>query len=348
MRLSEILELSYNNRKDRTKKTQISEVYGIIYRIYCIPERKSYIGQTFSHKILLQYLQRHGILSRCKIHYRTKDYDQNKNKPLYKAMNTYPSDQFEVFEEKKVYGRDMAFMNQLEADYMKKYKSLNPKGYNLEEIGKKYSRLLKMLAEHYSFEIKENNYIDKTRDTRCTDVCFGKRFGLSRTLYTEEIILKKLGTIDVESVRLVKTSGELRLVVKEVGVRDNIRIYFKGSEEECVDFARKITDNVKLSESFRGEECYKYQTKLEKVLEFPNVTKVVGSIYGNKTSGVSTYLLIFYGKKDGKIQTLSRISFGGKKTNIEDSTKDAMIFVDLFAGQTKTSPAFTLDGICKN
>ena len=32
-----------------------------------------------------------------------------------------------------------------------------------------------------------------------------------------------------------------------------------------LEFARKISDNISLSESFRGDECYRYQCKLDKV-----------------------------------------------------------------------------------
>ena len=339
MRLDEILELNHNNRKDRTKKTQISEVYGIIYRIHCIPENKSYIGQTFSHGICLGYLQRHGIITRCKIHYRAKDYDAHKNRPLYKALNKYSSDQFEVFEERRVRGKDLASLNQIEAEYMEKYNSIHPNGYNIQEVGKKYDRILQMLAEHHGFEVQRHEYVDKTRENRCRDVCFGKRFGLKRKSWSKDEILDKLKTIDVEQVRLVRTAGEFRIIVKEIGARDNIRVYFNGSKEECEDFAKKISDNVEIAESFRGTG-YKYQNKLEKVLGFPNVTKVTGQVYGNMAADCQTYLLIFYGKKDNRVQSLARISFGGRKMNIEDSKRDAMRFLDLYMHQTTSDPNY--------
>jgi len=328
MKLDELLELNYSVRKDGSNKTDISQVYGIIYRIYCIPEGKSYVGQTFSHSISGENLQRHGIINRCKIHYRYKDYENHKNRPLYIALNSYPSDQFEVFEEIRLYGIDIGSMNRIEGEYMKKYNSLHPTGYNLEEIGKKHSQILKLLESHYQFETKQNTYIDKTREGRCKDVCFGKRFGLEKGTYDRDTILQHLNTIRIESVRLVETTGGLRIVVKETGDRDNIRIYFNGSKEECLQFAKKITDNVELSENFRGESCYKYQSKLEKILTFPDITKISGKAYNNKSSGADTFLLIFYGKKNEKIQALSRISFGGKKINIEESRKDAELFIE--------------------
>lgn len=342
MKFNELLELNYSIRKDRSKKTDISEVYGIIYRIYCIPEEKSYIGQTFSHTISGENFQRKGVLNRCKIHYRAKDYDENKERPLYIALNTYPSDQFEIFEEIRLYGSDIGKINQIEGEYMKRYQSLYPLGYNLEEIGKKHSRILKLLEDHYQFETKESIYTDKTRKNRCKDVCFGKRFGLEKGTYDRDITIQKLRTIQIESVRLLETTGGLRIVVKETGNRDNIRLYFNGSREECLAFAREITPNVEVSESFRGQTCYKYQTKLEKILTFPEITKISGKAYKNKASGAQTYLLIFYGKKDGKIQSLCRISFGGKKINIEESRKDAILFIE-YVTRERTNIQITMN-----
>ena len=341
--LSEILELNYAYRKDRTKKTDISEVYGIIYRIYCIPEEKSYVGQTFNHKICLGYLQRHGIISRCKIHYRAKDLELVKDRPLYKALNAYPADQFEVHEEKRVYKDEIGRINQIEAEYMEKYQSLYPNGYNIEEVGKKYTRLMKRLAEHYGFEMKRHDYVDKTREDRCKDVCFGVRFKLPRASYSKNLILEKLKSIDIESVRLVKTPNDLRIIVKETGSKDNIRVYFKGSEDQCLDFARELTENVEISESFRGTDCYKYQTKLEKALALEGVIRVSGKMYGNVSASNQTYLLIFYGRKEGKIQSVLRISFGGKTVDITESKRDAMGFIDRFAPATTSDPIFALE-----
>lgn len=340
--LNEIIELNYTNRKDRMKKTNISEVYGIIYRIYCITEKKSYVGQTFSHINCLQYLQRHGLISRCKIHYRAKDYEENKNKPLYQALNKYTADQFEVYEETRLYREDIAKINQIEAEYIEKYNCLNPNGYNIEEVGKKYSKLLTMLSEHYGFEIQRPNYIDKTRKDRCKDVCFGIRFGLKRASYSNDLILANLKNIVIDSIRLVQIRKELRIIVKEKGVKDNIRVYFKGSKEECETFARQLTNKIEISESFRGQDCYKYQSKLDKVLSLEDITRVAGKIYDNAVSKSETYLIIFYGKKNNKIQSLARISFGGKTVSIEQSKNDAIEFIENFKKQTKSEPIYSL------
>lgn len=335
MLLSEILEINYNNRnKDKTEKTQISEVYGIIYRIYCIPEKKSYVGQTFSHGIALQYLQRHGIIKRCKIHYRVKDYDNHKNRPLYKALNKYSSDQFEVFEERKVFGTELATLNQIEGEYIEKFNCLHPNGYNMEEIGKKYSQILQMLSEYHHFQIQSHDYNDKTRKTRCKDVCFGKRFGLERARFSKEFIRETLKTIDIESIRLVDSNG-YRLIVKETGKIDNIRIYFSGTKRECVKFANSISPNVIETESFQGMDCYPHQIKLDTIVSLAeSCTKIRGKKYKNKANGAQTYLIVFYGKKDGKTQPLLRISFGGKNMKIEKSSQEAMEFLGKFIKQT--------------
>ena len=45
MRLDELLENKREPKVPGSKKTEISDVYGIIYRIYCVPENKNYIGK---------------------------------------------------------------------------------------------------------------------------------------------------------------------------------------------------------------------------------------------------------------------------------------------------------------
>ena len=112
MKLSEIFELNYARRKPNARAiTTLGEVYGIIYRIYCIPEDKSYIGQTYSHyycydpKQKKRYLARHGIISRCKSHYRDREREHCENRPLFKALNTYNPYQSDVTEKNRHFSK---------------------------------------------------------------------------------------------------------------------------------------------------------------------------------------------------------------------------------------------------
>ena len=56
MKLDELLKQNHP-----PKKNDLKDVYGIIYRIFCVPENKSYIGQTFSHGYVGQYLIIHQL-----------------------------------------------------------------------------------------------------------------------------------------------------------------------------------------------------------------------------------------------------------------------------------------------
>jgi hypothetical protein len=328
MKLDELLKKTYPPKKRNEKKTELSEVYAIIYRIYCIAENKSYIGQTFSHVYSRNYICKSGILTRCKHHYNDKNLEVNKNKPLYIALTKYSADQFIVYEEEQLFNTSIELINQKEGEYMIKYDTLFPNGYNIEETGKKYSKLLKDLSELHCFKIKKYEYVDKTRTRRIKDICIGKYFGLEKQQLGKEKTLELLKTLKIESVTLVNSNG-LRIIVKLKNEKDNIRVYFSGSNDECIEYVKKITDNVVISSSFIGKDCYKYKLKLDKVIEDKDIiTTVTGKSYHNNTRDSDTYLIMISGTKNKRVQTLHRISFGGKSMNIKDSYKIGLDFVE--------------------
>jgi hypothetical protein len=325
MLLTELLQYKLVNDK---KEHKISDVYGIIYRIYCKPENKSYIGQTYSHGFNRNKLIKKGLLKRIRDHYKVKLEDVNKTKPLYVDMNKYSTDDFEIHEEEKVYKNDIGRLNEIEGKYIEKYNTLHPNGYNLEEIGKLYPKILKELSKHYNFEIQRIKYVDKTRPKRCKDICFGVRFGIPKTKHTLDIVREKLKTIKIDSIRLMKSKKDSRMIVREVDCKDNIRIYITKSLEEVIKFSKEFTDNIIVAESIK--ECYKYQNKLDEVLEINDINRISGQIYENKASGGKTYMIRFYGKKNGKNQLLYKVSFGGKTQLIENSLKYGLEFLEKY------------------
>lgn len=333
MKLNEFLEMKY------TKSIIIptlKDVYGIIYRIYCIPENKSYIGQTYSHKFIGKYLRKHGLIKRIQKHYETRADELVKDRPLYKALVKYETNQFEVFEERCVYEKELANINQIEGEYIKKYSSIYPTGYNIEEIGKTNSKFLKELSVFYEFDIKKTEYIDTTRPKRCKDVCIGTYFKLKRGEVNLERSFELLKTIEIDYIRLINSKG-LRILVKLKNENINIRVYFNKSKEECLEYVYKLIDNVKISESFQGITCYKYQSKVDKIYEIcKDVKSVTGTITNNKDE-FQTYLIIFYGIKNNKNQSLKRVSFGGRSNKIEDSYNNAMEFIDYVKKNIETS-----------
>ena len=328
MKLDELLKQNHEIKKSGDKKNELSDVYGIIYRIFCVPENKSYIGQTFSHGYVGKYLNKKNILTRCRQHFNDKELEKNKNKPLCIALLKYSPDQFIIYEEEKLYNKDIGIINQKEGEYMLKYNSLFPNGYNIEEIGKKYPKILKDLSEFHNFEIKKYIYIDKTRSRRKKDVCIGKYFALEKQQLGLEKTLNLLKRIDIENVRLIDSNG-LRIIIKVKNEKDNIRVYFTETKDKCVEFAKKISENVIITASFIGEESYKYQLKLENVLKDKEIiTSVIGKSYHNNSRDSDTYLIMISGKKNNRIQTLHRISFGGKSIDIKNSYDTASDFVE--------------------
>lgn len=339
MLLSEMVELNY--KKSTANQSTLEDIYGVIYRIYCIPENKNYIGQTFSH-IFSQSdknkIRKYGVLNRVKLHYRDRILDELKERPLYKALNTFNPTDFEVYEEIKIYGKDLGRINLIEGEYMIKYNSLYPNGYNMEEVGKKYTKLLIELSKIHSFDIEDFMYEDKTRDKRCKDICIALYFGLKGKKLSSSKMLELLSTIKIESVRVSYING-FRIIVREQGKNDNIRIYFtEGGKEECLNFAKKISNNIQLSESFIGNECFKYQNKLDEVLQIDSIIKkVIGKKYISKEGKCETFVLFFYGFKNSRNQVLFKLSIGGVKQTFEDTYQLAVEFIEKYKAQTKNS-----------
>jgi hypothetical protein len=325
MELSNLLQQTHIP-KGKSFKNELKDVYGIIYRIYCIPENKSYVGQTFSHGYNKNFLCNTGILNRCKIHYNKKILESNNKKPLYIALSKYTPNNFIVYEEKILRGKEIQKINKVEAEYIEKFDSLQPNGYNTEEIGKKNTQLLKDLSEFYGFEIETNNYVDKTRGKRVKDICFSVYFKVLTKNITFENILDILKNVEVENVRLVDSNG-LRIILRIKDEKDNIRLYFHGTKDECIEFAKKITSNI--TPKFLGEICYKYQDKIDKVIiDKDIITSITLKKYHNNSRNNDTILIIIYGNKNDRVQSLHRISFGGKSCELKESYDHAVEFVE--------------------
>ena len=217
---------------------------------------------------------------------------------------------------------------------MLKYNSLFPNGYNSEEIGKKYSKLVKDLCVLYNIKMEEHVYVDTTRENRIKDVCIGTYFNLERKRLDPDKTLELLKTLDIEKLSLVFSNG-LRIIIRIKNYRDNLRVYFSGSNEECLEYSKKISNNIIITPSFYGKDSYKYQLKLDKVLEDKdNITSIIGKDYSNSSRNSRTYLIMIYGIKNGRTQTLHKVSFGGSSIDIKDSYKNGIEFVDKFKKET--------------
>lgn len=304
----------------------------LIYRIYCFPENKNYVGQTYSHIIRSQYFSHYNVFGRITTHIVGKDDIKYKNHPLYIALNKYDLKDFGVSIEKRLYGKDIQNINNEEEIFIKKYNCMSPNGYNLEKTGKRYGKMFKLLSEYYKFDIPLYEYKDTTRETRGKDICIGVRFGFKRNKRLSEYqILNLLSAIDIDYVRLIKTGKEIRILVKENNSRDHIRIVYKENSDKCLEYVKKISDKIIIAPSFSGNS-YNYQEKLDKLLdiEIP-ITTITGKHYISKKK--DTYRLNFYGKKI-RTQLIFTITFGGKLP-IQESYEKALEFLNKFKTTTE-------------
>jgi len=111
-------------------------------------------------------------------------------------------------------------------------------------------------------------------------------------------------------------------------VKDNIRIPFPNSSKNaCISYAQQIKDDIVIKPSVNGS--YKHQLKIDKILE---EKEIISSItihkYFNSSRNCITFLVIVYGKKNGRNQTLNRISFGGKNIKEEESKQEMIHFTN--------------------
>lgn len=314
--------------------TQLEEVYGIIYRIYCIPEDKSYIGQTFSHKRTGKYLCRRGIFNRVKEHYHSRDEPRFAKRSLYIAFNTYPISDFVVYEVKRVYGADIENIGEDEKKAIEQYKSIHPLGYNIQEGGGNGCAIMEELAKLYEFTITRTIKPDTTRARRVKDVMFNKYFEITgRARINYDVVRAKLKDVDILNAKAVRYNNNFRVVVRvkdqPINIRINIPVKDKSIEqlkEECIALASSISTTVIIDPSVGGPSVYKHTLKADKVLKHKiNILTVTGHTYTYKARGFTAYTVSFFGSKS---HNLAAVTFGGKTTPIEESYAEAKEFVD--------------------
>lgn len=124
-----------------------NKYHGYIYKIYNTENDKIYIGQT-----------RRSIDIRWKQHLLSSKSDKDKNTVLYRAMNKYGVDKFNIqliqeysFESKEEL---IKILNEEEIKYISKYNSIKPNGYNMQLGGKSPTESLKQPVDQYSLDGK--------------------------------------------------------------------------------------------------------------------------------------------------------------------------------------------------
>lgn len=122
-----------------------NKYYGYIYKIYNTENNKIYIGQT-----------RRDINIRWKQHLLSVKSDKDKNTVLYRAMNKYGIDKFNIqlIKEYSFESKDKLIktLNKEEIRYISEYNSIKPNGYNMQLGGKSPTESLKRPVDKYSLK----------------------------------------------------------------------------------------------------------------------------------------------------------------------------------------------------
>lgn len=155
-----------------------NKYYGYIYKIYNTVNDKIYIGQT-----------RRDINIRWHQHLLSINREQDKNTVLYRAMNKYGSDKFQVqlINEYSFESKDelIETLNKEEIKYISEYNSVKPNGYNMQYGGKSATESLKCPVDKYtttgiflcSYEsISEASLTEEMNSVHISECCKGKLY----------------------------------------------------------------------------------------------------------------------------------------------------------------------------
>ena len=304
----------------------IENIYGIIYRIYSKTEKKSYIGQTLSHQFSKDKWYAYGVLKRLQKHFDITNVE-NKNTKLTEVFKKYPRNDFEIYIEEKLPSNQINKLNDLEADYIKKYNSIE-NGYNFIKKSTLISKSKQKLIDYYNLSIEEEKYVDDTRQRRAKDITTGKKFKSN----SERLDFFK--DKEVEKVIITYSANALRLLVQIKNMKDKYRLIMGNKKDDVIELANQLTKNIEIKgiakdflENKDTNQTYKLQDKVEEIKNIDNIKSVKGKFYFHKRFNGYTYTLFFYGNKKNRVVVKNKISFGGKHDTIETIYNDALIFI---------------------
>ena len=345
--------ISINN-----KPPKIEEVKGIIYSVYCKNTEKYYIGQTISH----QFVRKNktwvssGIKSRWTCHKR--EAKNMTNTPLYNDMRKHGYDNF-VIEEVKIYeGKDIGDLDLYEKEYIEKFNSRIPNGYNKILCTSYIGISRKRVLDYYKIEQKEYKIYSQRKDrSMCKHI--------DKNTDTEKIFKKE----NIEKIKLFYEKSKNCIVVKFFlnNQKDRYRINFQNAKKtindlltKAIKYVSKFVDDIsfiemdekvkdimdknceeKLGIEFINEEkeeqfkdivkekinnqydTIHYNKKLEEISKFDTV-RINGKKSFHKTKNITVYLVYFINENNKS----KKMSFGGKTTTIEKSYENAKTFVN--------------------
>lgn len=312
-------------------KTQIEQVKGIIYSLRCIPTNMIYIGQTLSHVYTKGYWNSHSVEKRFKYHLL---HSTERDTKFYKDLLRY-KDEWEMDIVQECDGDDIHNLNKYESEAMQEFDSIYPNGYNINPHPSTMTKSKKMLLDFYGLE--QQDYFEKKTGGKSASFLYVSK--KTEALKYKNIIrqkqIDKLIAQHVEQVKIsyVPKNGQARIYVK-LQDGSTYRMDCDSSDdakkccEEAIEVAQQLVDEPILTESAKAAlnnyPVYEYESKLEEWIKH-DFRLVSGRPNFYKTRNNHVYLIIGY-TKDGQQK---RITFGGKKSTIQESFDKATEFVNL-------------------
>jgi len=213
--------------------------------------------------------------------------------------------------------------------------ALHPNGYNKRKNTPVLSPTKKKIFELTGKTVERTEkQIEKQQRNQQKTV--PKRTYKSKVEFFDDLKIKSIRIVPIKHHNQI---GEIRVLVSVFDDESSYRVNFADrninvSIKRALEFAKTIfpidddDERMFVHPSIKNikegivEEPYKYQERLVRFSKM-HPTKIYGKDYKNTNCGNRTYVLFFRG--DGPE---AKTSFGGKKTTLEQSFKDAVEFVN--------------------
>jgi hypothetical protein len=321
--LNEKINLLLINYK-KMISTLPKDLYGYIYKLTSEDTNKSYIGQTLSHTCKNDKWIKTGIDTRIKLHLRdSKNFPE---RPLYKDINLYTIDRFDIEIIHKVSVLELNKLDYLEHEEIKKNNTKYPYGYNITDNTVSNKGVKAIVIKALELNNIEPEYVPKTRKERRQQVLINIK---NRDVFFKG---KNIEKITIKKINNSKYVPYIRVNIYIKDVSDiyrcdfypnkNKKTTFEETYKIALCFSNSLVSNESLIEvSSNIKNTYKYNDKLMS-LEHNIITTIIGKVYTHKQSRSKVYVLFFRGNnKEIKIQ------FGGRKTTEESTLIDVLEFI---------------------
>ena len=225
--------------------TEPNNIVGEIYLITCIQTNKQYIGQTMSHRLNHGKYRPFGYKARFKNHLSEAKTNPDKNCYLKNAIRKYGADNFNV---ELVTRCSKEELDTQEKNYIIKYNTLYPNGYNLTTGGKACRFIRAYVSDLGTVEY---NFTKTRRD--------------HQTEETRQKISTALKTITTSSAGIQRLTSN----AQDQHMKNRIKKF-----EDCV-----LNENENLENFIRWK---KNKENVQVVVEVPNKNKLYTTTFYGK------------------------------------------------------------------